>query len=89
MAFGFYRSERLMVQHFRPPIALPLKIAHKMGDFGQFANHWFTMSLLRHIGIYCACTHTYIHVMQLSKLLPTGCQRKDTDRMWSCYAVLH
>jgi len=38
------------------------------------------MSLLRHIGNYCACSHTYIPVstmlqdnmMQVSKLLLTG-----------------
>jgi len=40
------------------------------------------MSLFRHIGTYCACTHVYIpvstilqdNVMQLSKLLLTGYQ---------------
>jgi len=40
------------------------------------------MSLLRHTGIYCACTHAFIpvstmlqdNVMQLSKLLLTGYQ---------------
>jgi len=40
------------------------------------------MTLLRHIGTYCACTHAYIpvctmlqrSVMQLSKLLLTGYQ---------------
>jgi len=50
------------------------------------------MSLLRHIGTNCACTHAYIlvstmlqdDVRQLIKLLLTGyqfSQRNDTDRI--------
>jgi len=51
------------------------------------------MSLLPHIGTYCVCTHAYRpvstmlqdNVMQLSNLLLTGYQRKDTkdtDRVY-------
>jgi len=59
----------------------------------------FTVSLLRHIGNYCACTHAYISCIHdasgrdaAEKIAADRLQvfqHIDTDRIWcSCYAVL-
>jgi len=66
---------------FSPRVAT-LHITEKVAVGSANSRRVFSMSLLRHIGSNCACTHAYIPVstklqdnmMQLSKLLLTGYQ---------------
>jgi len=74
----------------------------KVDDDRTNSRRVYNMSLLSHIGAYCACTHAYMPVFTnhdaseqrdaaeqiAADRLPVF-QRKNTDRIWwSCYVVL-